>query len=141
MSGWGYVAQLQQGNRHTEEREDFPVLRVKKLSTTFRLILLLCNEHPGSTKTIEDVSTIGDSFEKYCIDYAIERLEEIVSVSALIRKQALDIGNSERVEKLGRIGCEEHPFRPVEQRGDDGRAERHSYVALCHATGLPQEVQ
>ncbi|PBK93671.1 hypothetical protein ARMGADRAFT_1079963 [Armillaria gallica] len=82
-----------QGNRYTEERDGFPVLRVEELSTTFRLILLLCypNGHPGCIKTIEDVSVIGDALEKYCMDYATERFENIVNASALIRDQALQL--------------------------------------------------
>ncbi len=82
-----------QSNRHTEERDGFPVLRGEELSNTFRFILLLCypNDHPGSIKTIEDVSVIGDALEKYCMDYAIERFERIVSASALIRDQALQL--------------------------------------------------
>ncbi|KAK0434787.1 hypothetical protein EV421DRAFT_1909088 [Armillaria borealis] len=82
-----------QGNRYTEERDGYLVLRVEELSTTFRFILLLCypNGHPGCIKTIEDVSVIGDALEKYCMDYATERFEKIVSASALIRDQALQL--------------------------------------------------
>ncbi|SJL13596.1 uncharacterized protein ARMOST_17042 [Armillaria ostoyae] len=82
-----------QGNRYTEERDGFPVLRVEELSTTFRFIILLCypNSHPGCIKTTEDVSVIGDALEKYCMDYATERFEKIVSASALIRDQALQL--------------------------------------------------
>ncbi|KAK0224691.1 hypothetical protein EDD85DRAFT_959408 [Armillaria nabsnona] len=68
-----------QGNRYTEERDGF--------------ILLLCypNGHPGCIKTIEDVSVIGDALEKYCMDYATERFENVVGASALIKDQALQL--------------------------------------------------
>ncbi len=82
-----------QGNRYTEEKDGFPVFRVEELSTTLRFILLLCypNGHPACIKTIEDVSVIGDALEKYCMDYATERFENIVNASALIRDQALQL--------------------------------------------------
>ncbi|KAK0466015.1 uncharacterized protein EV420DRAFT_806458 [Desarmillaria tabescens] len=80
-----------QSNRHTEERDGFPVLRVVEDSTTFRYILLLCypNDRPVEIKSVEDVVAVRVALEKYCMDYAIGRFEQTVIASSLIREHAL----------------------------------------------------
>ncbi len=79
-----------QSNRHTEERDGFPVLEVKEDSDTFRTILLLCYPHENiQIESIEKLLAVGVALEKYCMDYAIGRFEQIVIASPLIRRQAL----------------------------------------------------
>ncbi|KAK0185112.1 hypothetical protein F5146DRAFT_195597 [Armillaria mellea] len=79
-----------QSNRHTEERDGFPVLEVKEDSDTFRTILLLCYPHVDpQIKNIDKLVAVRVALEKYCMDYAIGRFEQVVIASTLIREQAL----------------------------------------------------
>ncbi|SJL13590.1 uncharacterized protein ARMOST_17036 [Armillaria ostoyae] len=79
-----------QSNRHTEERDGFPVLEVKEDSDTFQTILLLCYPHVDpQIESIKKLVAVRIALEKYCMDYAIGRFEQVVIASTLIKEQAL----------------------------------------------------
>ncbi|KAK0434782.1 hypothetical protein EV421DRAFT_1988909 [Armillaria borealis] len=79
-----------QSNRHTEEKDGFPVLEVKEDSDTFRTILLLCYPYADpQIESIEKLVAVGVALEKYCMDDATVRFEKVVIASSLIRRQAL----------------------------------------------------
>ncbi|PBK76273.1 hypothetical protein ARMSODRAFT_220302 [Armillaria solidipes] len=79
-----------QSNRHTEERDGFPVLEVKEDSDTFQTILLLCYPHVDpQIESIKKLVAVRVALEKYCMDYAIGRFEQVAIASTLIREQAL----------------------------------------------------
>ncbi|KAK0500973.1 hypothetical protein EDD18DRAFT_786187 [Armillaria luteobubalina] len=79
-----------QNNRHTEERDGFPVLEVKENSDTFQAILLLCYPHADPhIQSIKKLVAVRVALEKYCMDYAIGRFEQVVIASTLMREQAL----------------------------------------------------
>ncbi|KAK0479760.1 hypothetical protein IW261DRAFT_1564413 [Armillaria novae-zelandiae] len=81
-----------QRNRHIEERDGFPVLEVKEDSDTFQTILLLCYPHTDpQIESIKKLVAVRIALEKYCMDYAIGRFEQVVITSTLIKEQALQL--------------------------------------------------
>ncbi|PBK93678.1 hypothetical protein ARMGADRAFT_992322 [Armillaria gallica] len=106
-----------QSNRHTEERDGFPVLEVKEDSDTFRTILLLCYPHENiQIESIEKLLAVGVALEKYCMDYAIGRFEQIVIASPLIRRQALRLfvlAFRKGWRKLGEAAAKKMLFIPL----------------------------
>ncbi len=79
--------------------------------------------------------------EKYCTDYAIERFERIVSASALIRDQALQLlilATWKGWRNLGEAAARNTPFVPLNK---EVAIEGLNCVAVPHATRLSQEVQ
>ncbi|KAK0234097.1 hypothetical protein IW262DRAFT_1290988 [Armillaria fumosa] len=81
-----------QGNRYTEERDGFPVLEVKEDSDTFQTILLLCYPHADPhIESIKKLVAVRVALEKYCMDYAMGRFEQVVIASTLIREQVLQL--------------------------------------------------
>ncbi|KAK0479755.1 hypothetical protein IW261DRAFT_1419816 [Armillaria novae-zelandiae] len=111
---------------HRRSSATFYKATVEELSTTFRVILLLCypNDQPGSIKTTEDVSVIGDALERYCMDYTIERFERIMSTSALIRDQVLQLfvlGIRKGERNLGKAAAKNTLFVPLNKEESEGR--------------------
>ncbi|KAK0455607.1 uncharacterized protein EV420DRAFT_552502 [Desarmillaria tabescens] len=83
-----FFHQVLQGNKHTEERDGLPVLRVEEDSDTFRDILLFC--YPYATPkigSIEQFMEVGMALNKYCMDLATERFIQTVLVSSVISEQ------------------------------------------------------
>lgn len=81
-----------QSSRHTEKRDGFPVLEVKEDSDTFQTILLLRYPYADPRiNTIEKLVAVGVALQKYCMDYAIGRFEQVVTTSPLIKEQALRV--------------------------------------------------
>ncbi len=81
-----------QNNRHTEERDGLPILRVKEDSATFRFILLLC--YPYTTPEVESLDQlleVAEALDKYCLDAALDRLIRTASTSSLIKEHALRV--------------------------------------------------
>ncbi|KAK0434786.1 hypothetical protein EV421DRAFT_1838499 [Armillaria borealis] len=81
-----------QNNRHTEERDGLPILRVKEDSATFRFILLLC--YPYTTPEVESIDqllAVTDALDKYCLDAALDRLIRTAPTSSLMKEHALRV--------------------------------------------------
>ncbi|KAK0466010.1 uncharacterized protein EV420DRAFT_806145 [Desarmillaria tabescens] len=87
-----FFRQALQGNKHTEERDGFPILKVTDDSDTFRTILLLC--YPYIAPEIESVQrflAVGLALDKYCMDHAMERFVAAVLASSVISEQPLRV--------------------------------------------------
>ncbi|SJL13594.1 uncharacterized protein ARMOST_17040 [Armillaria ostoyae] len=81
-----------QDNRHTEERDGLPVLRVKEDGATFRFILLLC--YPYTTPEVDSLDqllAVADALDKYCLDAALDRLIRTAPTSSLMKEHALRV--------------------------------------------------
>ncbi len=87
-----FFRQALQGSEHTEERDGFPVLKVKEDSDTFRTILLPC--YPYITPEIESIQqflAVGIALDKYCMDRAMERFVAAMLVSPVISEHPLRV--------------------------------------------------
>ncbi|KAK0466011.1 uncharacterized protein EV420DRAFT_1759288 [Desarmillaria tabescens] len=87
-----FFRQVLQGNKHTEERDGFPVLEVKENSDILRTILLFC--YPYATpeiKSVKQILELGMALDKYCMDHAMERFIAAVLASSVISEQPLRV--------------------------------------------------
>ncbi|KAK0224693.1 hypothetical protein EDD85DRAFT_913839 [Armillaria nabsnona] len=131
-----FFRQALQGSKHAEERDGFPVLKVKEDSDTFRIILLLC--YPYITPEIESIQqflAVGLALDKYCMDRAMERFVAAVLVSPVISEQplrvfALAVANGWK--KLGEAAARNTLATPLNRAISDveelnGISARHLY--------------
>ncbi|KAK0224686.1 hypothetical protein EDD85DRAFT_236783 [Armillaria nabsnona] len=106
-----------QSNRHTEERDGFPVLEVKEDSDTFRTILLLCYPYADpQIESIEKLIAVGVALEKYCMDDATVHFEKVVIASFLMRRQALRLfilAFQKGWKRLGEAAAKNTLFTPL----------------------------
>ncbi|KAK0183678.1 hypothetical protein F5146DRAFT_1082821 [Armillaria mellea] len=81
-----------QDNKHTEERDGLPVLRVKEDGATFRFILLLC--YPYTTPEVENLDqflAVAEALDKYCLDVALDRFIRTAPTSSVVKEHALRV--------------------------------------------------
>ncbi|KAK0434799.1 hypothetical protein EV421DRAFT_1909099 [Armillaria borealis] len=79
-------------SQHTEERGGFPVLEVEEDSDTFRTILLLCYpDVDPQIKSVDQIVAVKKALDKYCMDHTLEKFIQTVTVSPLMKEEALRI--------------------------------------------------
>ncbi|KAK0224702.1 hypothetical protein EDD85DRAFT_959420 [Armillaria nabsnona] len=79
-------------SQHTEERDGFPVLEVEEDSDTFRTILLLCYpDVDPQIKSVDQIVAVKKALDKYCMDHTLDKFVQTVTVSPLMKEEALRI--------------------------------------------------
>ncbi|KIY68503.1 hypothetical protein CYLTODRAFT_489708 [Cylindrobasidium torrendii FP15055 ss-10] len=85
-----FFAHLFADSKPSETHNDLPVVSLFEHSDLLRPVLKFCYPIDAPLlETIAEVKAVGEVMQKYCLDFALKRLQRTISKSALIKKEPL----------------------------------------------------